>query len=82
MRFLDPLIVIVISNPFPATILVPITIGLDPDAFTLARGEVFRLPRVVLDLFETIFLNLSISLTLSHLSLFCISSSFYNFYPS
>ena len=82
MCFLDPLTVTVVSNLFSAMVLVPITTGLDPDAFTLARGEVFRLPRVVPDLFGTIFLNLSISLTLSHLSLFRISSNFYNFNPS
>ena len=77
-RFLGPLTVTVSSNPFPATVLIPIIIGLDPDVFTL----VFRIPRVVPDLPGTIFLNLAISLPLPHLSLFRVFSNFYNFYTS
>ena len=78
MRFLGLLTVTVSSNPFPAKVLVPITTGLDPDAFTL----VFRIPRVIPDLLGTNFLNLAISLPLPHLSFFHVSSNFYNFYPS
>ena len=79
-RFLDPLTVTVISNLFSTTVLVLLTTGSDPDTFTLERGEAFYLPRMDPDLLGTIFLNLTISLPLSHLSLFRDSSNFYIFF--
>ena len=74
-RFLSPLTITVSSTLLPATVLIPITTGSGPDAFT----PVFHIPRVVSDLLGTIFLNLAISLPHPHLSLFHVSSNLLQF---